>query len=369
MGGIERVAYEQCRRLQKRGYELVILTSQLTGNNGYEIDGLKVYCYPIYKVGFTRGIPYVVPKPRALQVFDKLIQHCDLVHAHGHPYLSSYLAAKTAKKYSKPLILTQHNTFIDYGGFWNLAEGLNDAIVGRNSLGLSDRIIVVSKATMKYVLSLGADPEKIRLLYNGVDVDNFKPLNLSKKGIRKELGYPQNCFIVFTVRRLVYKNGIDCLLEAARIAVKENPRLLFLVAGTGPDYKKITAKMREYSLEENFRLLGFVSDDLLPKYYCLSDVFALPSKSGEGLPLVLLEAMACSLPVISTDVGGASEIINEQVGRIIPPNCAEAFAEALLAFANMDLAHYRREARKLVEEHYSWEKNVERLVEIYEELI
>ncbi|MEM4643509.1 MAG: glycosyltransferase, partial [Candidatus Bathyarchaeia archaeon] len=260
-------------------------------------------------------------------------------------------------------------TFIDYGAFWNLAETLNDYIIGSSSLRLPDRIIVVSKATMRYVMRLGANPNKIRLIYNGVDLNRFKPAIVPKEQIRKELGLPADKFIVLTVRRLVYKNGIDYLLEAARIAVEKNQRMLFIVAGSGPDREKIRAKVMEYDLNRHFSLLGFVPDELLPKYYHASDVFALPSKSGEGMPLVLLEAMACALPVVATDVGGTSEIINDKCGKLVPPNDAETFARALVEFSNGDLSTFQNEARKLVEERYSWDKNVEMLVNIYEELI
>ena len=86
-------------------------------------------------------------------------------------------------------------------------------------------------------------------------------------------------------------------------------------------------------IEDNFRLAGFVADEDLPSYYNAADFFVLPSKSGEGLPLVALEAMACGLPVIATDVGGISEILIEDYGKLVPPNKPEMLAEAILEFA------------------------------------
>ena len=95
----------------------------------------------------------------------------------------------------------------------------------------------------------------------------------------------------------------------------------------------------------------------------------LPSKSGEGLPLVALEAMACGLPVIATNVGGISEILMEDYGKLVPPNQPELLAKAILEFANVDFSSRKLELRAMMEEKFSWDKNVERLVEIYEELI
>lgn len=369
VGGIERVVYEQSKRLPLEKYEPIILTGNIYGKSEYTIDSLKVYCYPTLKVGFKLGIPYSIPKPEGFRLFLEQVKKCDIVHVHGHPYLSSYLAIKIAKKFAKPIILTQHNTFIEYGNFWDHAERINDAIIGRSNLRAADRIIVVSRATMNYVLSLGANPQRTEILYNGVDLDRFKPAPSMKTEFRKALRIPEDYFVALTVRRLVYKNGIDFLLESARIAIKKNPRLLFLVIGRGPDFEKISNKISEFKLEGKFKLLGFITDDMLPQYYNASDVFVLPSKSGEGLPLVLLEAMACGLPVIATNVGGVPEIVNETCGEIVQPGDVLSLAETLVKFSNANDTFNRMKVRNFVERRFNWDKNVKKLTKIYEELI
>jgi glycosyltransferase involved in cell wall biosynthesis len=95
----------------------------------------------------------------------------------------------------------------------------------------------------------------------------------------------------------------------------------------------------------------------------------LPSKSGEGLPLVALEAMACGLPVVATDVGGIREILMEGHGKLVPANQPEPMARAILEYSYADLSVGILELRAAVEEKFSWERNVEALVGIYEELI
>jgi glycosyltransferase involved in cell wall biosynthesis len=171
------------------------------------------------------------------------------------------------------------------------------------------------------------------------------------------------------VRRLVYKNGIDTLIDTANIAVKKNPKIVFLVVGKGPDMENVKVQVAQLGIEANFRLAGFVSDEDLSSYYNVADMFVLPSKSGEGLPLVALEAMACGLPVIATDVGGIREVLSEDYGKLVPPNQPELFAKAILDFAAVDFSSRKKELRTMMEEKFSWDANVERLVEIYEELI
>jgi glycosyltransferase involved in cell wall biosynthesis len=369
VGGIERVVYEQCKRLMQKRFETMVLTHRNYTAKNYVFDGIKVQCYDSLNIGFRLGIPYAIPQISSLKTFLKTVKSNDLIHVHGHPYLSSFLAAKIGKRYSKPLVLTQHNTFIEYNNIWDTVEKLNDLAIGKQVLKEADKIIVVSNATKNYVLSLGADPEKIEVLHNGVDLDRFKPSSEVKDEMRKKLCISKDACVVLTVRRLVYKNGIDTLIASAEIAVKKNPKLVFIVVGKGPDFNEVEEKIVQLGMQRNLRLTGFVSDRDLPFYYNVADLFALPSKSGEGLPLVALEAMATGLPVIATDVGGTSEVINEAYGKLVPPNSPNSLAEAILEFSLKDLSVIKKNLRIMMEQKYSWDKNVEKLAKIYEELI
>ena len=369
VGGIERVVYEQSKRLMQKQFELMVLTNRINTAKQYSYDGINVRCYDSLSIGFRLGIPYPVLNVTSYKTFLESIKSSDLIHAHGHPYLSSFLAAKLAKKYSKPFVLTQHNTFIEYGRSWDMVERLNDFVVGKAVLKEADKIIVVSNATRKYVLSLGAAPAKIKLLHNGVDLERFKPLTEVKDAVREKLGISKNAVVVITVRRLVYKNGVDTLIDSAAMAIKKNSKLVFLVVGEGPDFAEVKAKIKQLEIGNNFRLAGFVSDEDLPLYYNVADFFVLPSKSGEGLPLVALEAMACGLPVVATNVGGISEIMTKDYGKIVPPDNPAALAEAILEFSRRELSALKNGLRSMIEQKYSWDKNVEKLVEIYEELI
>jgi glycosyltransferase involved in cell wall biosynthesis len=369
VGGIERVVYEQCKRLMQKQFDPMVLTHRNYTDKSYVFDGVRVRCYDSLNIGFRLGIPYAIPHISSLKTFLETVKSNDLIHVHGHPYLSSLIAAKIAKRYSKPLVLTQHNTFIEYNNIWDTVEKLNDLAVGKQVLKEADKIIAVSNATKNYVLSLGADPEKVRVIHNGVDLERFKPLPRVKEEMRKKLGIPQDTVVALTVRRLVYKNGIDTLLASAEIAVKKNPKLVFVAVGKGPDFEDVKEKIVQLGMQGKFKLTGFVPDEDLPRYYNVADLFALPSKSGEGLPLVALEAMACGLPVIATNVGGTSEVMSEDYGKLVPPNSPDSLAEAILEFSREDLAVLTKGLRKMMEQKYSWDKNVEKLCEIYEELI
>jgi glycosyltransferase involved in cell wall biosynthesis len=266
--------------------------------------------------------------------------------------------------------LTQHNTFITYdGGFWDHVEWWNDATVGKQNLKTADRIVTVSNATMRYVFSLGADPARTSVIRNGVDIDRFKPSDKARATVRQKLSIPHDAVVALTVRRLVYKNGIDTIIESAPTALKQNSKLIFLAVGTGPDRDAVQARIRQLGITDRFRLVGFVSDAELPAFYNAADVFVLPSKSGEGLPLVALEAMSSGLPAVATNVGGISEVVDERCGKLIPPDEPEEMARAVLELSKTDLAATKPVVRGIAERRFSWEENVKRLTEIYEELI
>jgi glycosyltransferase involved in cell wall biosynthesis len=369
VGGIERVVYEQSKRLLKRQFDPIVLTSRINTDKQYSYDGVPVQCYDSLSIGFRLGIPYPIPNVSSFKNFLEPIKSSSLIHAHGHPYLSSLIAAKIAKRYHKPFVLTQHNTFIEYNSVWDKVERLNDLAVGKQVLEAAQKIIAVSDATKNYVLSLGADPEKVLVLRNGVDLERFKPAAQVREEIRKKLGIRQNEIVVLTVRRLVYKNGIDTLIEAAKIAIKKNSNIIFLAVGTGPDFNEVKTRIEQLGIGKNFKLAGFVSDENLPAYYNAADFFVLPSSSGEGLPLVGLEALASGLPLVATDVGGIREVMIKDYGKLVPPRAPEAMAEAIIEFSNFNSSNLRESLRKIVEKRYSWDTNVDKMVKIYEELI
>lgn len=360
---------EQSKRLLHKNYAPVVVTNRIETPKHYAVDGVPVECYESFNIGFRLGIPYSIPTIPSLPIFTKSVKNAKIIHAHGHPYLTTLLAGKLAKFYNKPFVLTQHNTFIDYNNIFDQVELVNDISVGKQNLNAADKIITISNATKNYVLRLGANPNKVKVIYNGVDLTRFCPRTDKKLELRQKIGIPKEAVVVLTVRRLVYKNGIDTLLDCASIAVKKNPNIVFLVAGKGPDLENVRLQVAQRRITANFRLAGFVGDADLPGYYNLADLFVLPSKSGEGLPLVALEAMACGLPVIATNVGGIGEVPVAEFGRLIPPDEPERLAEAILELAMSGYGSQKAELRARVEERFSWDTNIEQLTEIYEELI
>ncbi len=97
-------------------------------------EGVPIECYASLKTGFRLGIPYSIPSAASLETFLKAVKSSDIIDAHGHPYLASLIMEKLAKRYSKPFVLTQHNTFIEYNSMFDDMERLNDLVTGKEAL-------------------------------------------------------------------------------------------------------------------------------------------------------------------------------------------------------------------------------------------
>ena len=126
IGGIERIAAEQCKRLSNFGYQISVLTGKTHKQDEQYLEGMKIFTYPVLSLADRAGLPYPVPSFKTYKILAEVASKSDIVHVNGHPYISSWIASKVAKKYKKPLILTQHNTFIDFQSWLNIVENLND---------------------------------------------------------------------------------------------------------------------------------------------------------------------------------------------------------------------------------------------------
>src|SRR5512138_3674650 len=102
VGGIEKVTNEQSKRLLHQNYAPMVVTNQIGTPQSYCVDGVPVECYRSFNAGFRLGIPYSIPTFGSFPVFTRAVKKCQIIHAHGHPYLTSLLAGKLAKLHGKP---------------------------------------------------------------------------------------------------------------------------------------------------------------------------------------------------------------------------------------------------------------------------
>ena len=176
----------------------------------------------------------------------------------------------------------------------------------------ADKILSVNKFNMKWEKLYGADPEKIEVIYNGIDHELFKPL--PKPSHLKDIP------TVVAAARIFDLKDIITMIKSCAVAQKQIPNIQYLVYGDNNAVPEYTAECErlidELGIRANFKLAGYHSKP--HELFCEGDISILTSIS-EGFPYTVLESMSCGIPVVATDVGGVTEALDENCGFICKP--------------------------------------------------
>lgn len=231
-----------------------------------------------------------------------------------------------------------------------------------------DKVICVSADLLEQVRKSGIAPERTVLIDNAIDTDEFRQTE-SADGMKARLGFRRDRKLIGAVGRLSGEKNFAGLIQAVSHLVKDGLDVELAIAGDGAEranLEQLIAKQRE---PERYHLLGFQSE--LSDFYQALDVFAL-SSLREGLPNVLLEAMAYQTPVVATDVGGISRLIEDtENGLLIPSSDHQALTKALTRIlTDPQLArNLASNGRKTIEDRFSFARRMDRICDVYEELL
>ncbi len=272
----------------------------------------------------------------------------DLVHS--WLYVANPLAAVAARLTRTPLITAARNCKV-HGRLSQLANGV--------AFRMSRQIVANSADVAEFIVrSYGAPRERISIVPNGIDTDKFRPH--PERSLERPL--------IVTAGRLVEQKNHALFLRAARVLRERLPHAWFAIAGEGPLRAELEGLAFSLGLQGVVEFLG-ERDDLefvLPRAH----VFWLTSR-WEGMPNVLLEAMACGLPVVATDVGGCRELLGgSPAGVVVPPDSVADFVENTVRWLLSDEAFSAaaREARRRAEE-FGMERMVARMENLYHQVL
>ncbi len=235
------------------------------------------------------------------------------------------------------------------------------------ALGQVDCVLSVAAALLEHVRALGACPRREEVVGNGVDIERFRPMNRTEA--RRRLGLSADARVLISVGGLCERKGFHRVLDILPDLIARDPRLHYLIAGgasgEGDWGPRLRTQAEALGISEHVHFLGRIASDELRWPLSAADIFVLATRN-EGWANVFLEAMACSLPVVTTDVGGNAEVLSDaRLGHIVPFGDAQGLAatiEAALAAAwPRDFIRQHAEAN-------AWETRVQRLVQIFEDL-
>lgn len=365
-GGLEIEAREQSKGLVARGHDVVVVTSQITDSRPLSHDD----GFPLHRIAANNffeerlHLPYPLFSPRLFGTMSRLARDADVVVAHTHTFMSTIAAAHAARRNAKPFVLIQNNPFIEYRFVLDSVERIADATIGRYTVGSADRLVAISHFTAQYLERLARD-RPVTVMHLGTDTTRFSPVDLARRSeIRRRLGLPADAFVALSVRRLIYRNGLDTLLDAAA-RLSDRSQLQIVIGGAGPGRDEIERRILRDRLT-NVHLVGFIPDADLADYYRAADVFVLPTRTAEGFGLVLMEAAATGIPSIATDSGAPREIVDDGItGLIVRPAAPDELARAIATlYASPELCTQMGCAALAKSAEFTWDRSIDSLERI-----
>jgi len=313
-GGLEQVVVDLVRLSQENGHKAEVLCFERPGILADQLieEGVPVHC--LHKpAGLHLGIRKEIAKVLgAIQP--------EVVHTHqiGTLFYSGPVAVKCGVG---ALLHTEHGK--EYSG------RRRTRWLGRIAARHVETFCCVSDDTARHVLQNRIVPRrKIKLVYNGVDIERFQAAKQSRHLVRSELGISTEDVVVGTVGRLSEIKRQDVLIEGFSLLSEQRPNAHLLLVGEGPQRSKLEQLVTDRRLQSRVHFVGYQVDR--ERYLSAMDIFALTSDS-EGTPLALLEAWSAGLAVVVTAVGGMPELVQDNLnGNLVPPRDRHHLAKVFL---------------------------------------
>jgi teichuronic acid biosynthesis glycosyltransferase TuaC len=237
-----------------------------------------------------------------------------------------------------------------------------------HTLKSAARVFSVSDSLRRLAIELGASEDKTEVVGNGVDTACFYPVD--RTAARRKYALPPDARVLISVGALVERKGMHRVIEVMPDLIRQHPNLHYLIVGgaspEGDNRAELVARVARLGLGERVRFLGALPPEDLKWALSAADVFVLATRN-EGWANVFLEAMACGLPVVATDVGGNAEVVcRDELGTIVPFDDAAALQQALDQALTRDWVHaaildYARSNQ--------WDKRVAQLLHAYDRII
>jgi glycosyltransferase involved in cell wall biosynthesis len=355
-GGPERQIHFHARLAAKAGYEMIVGSFSENGNSPKFLEVITADNIETQLFGVKNAYDF-----GAIGLVRKYLKENNIDILCTHDYRSHFVGYRAVRG--------NQTGWVAFSRGWT-KDSLRVRLytwLEKFIIRFADHIVAVSKAQKMKLVRLLISDLKITVAHNAIDIDSFA--NIVKVDLRKRFNLPDDSIIVVAGGRFSREKGQKYLITAAAQALKYDKRLKFIIYGDGPDYNKIADNVRKLNLNEQIICPGFEKNLL----GCLkgADILVNPSLS-EGLPNIVLEAMAMGIPVIATSVGGVPELIHSGVdGIMVPPGDSKAIALSIIELAGD--ANQRDKlaeaARSTVGKFFMYEKQLASLETVYRRFI
>jgi len=377
-GGMEIHTYELIRRLSTKGLDITVITTKHPQNLKFEIleEGIEVFYVGDIPLKYTPKF-YL----ESWKLFEKLHfkKEFDIIHSQS---IAGFGFVKYGPK-NMPFVITSHGTTVnEFRSALNSKEILkifNGMLLAlryffnsteKKSFLRANKIIAVSKDLAQIIKEFYKVPsKKLIVIHNGVDHHKFRPRDASH--IRLKLRIDPDEKIILLLGRILKEKGFHLVLRILPKLVTTY-KVKVVIVGDGPYLDVLKKLAKDLKISAHVVFLGKVPHELIPLYYNLADIVVLPSQRVEGLPLVLLEAMASEKPVVASKIGGITEVIHHMKdGILVDPRSLKDLENGIrLLLEDEALARYiSKNARRKILEGYTVDYMVEKTIEVYKSIL
>jgi len=360
-GGAEQLMPAILNRLTEAGFNIRVCALQVRKGNPIA-EELKSLGLPVDLV----LLPNLRHPLNLFRILRYLRVHRPQI-LHTQLEFSDILGTIAAKLLGIPTVSTLHTLDIFEGkktATWRLKLRW---FVLRN---FCDKIIAVSEKTRTHHLQAGRLGErKVITIYNGIDISRFKNIDESiKHQLRQSLKLPANSQIIITIAVLREPKGIQYMLKALSYILDKKPNTHYLIVGDGVYADPLREQVVDLNIQEHVTFAGHRTE--IPALLSISDIFVLPTLR-DALPTVLIEALAAEIPIVSSNVGGVPEIVENKVnGLLVPPRDPNELASACLQLLqNKELtSQIVQTGNTVVQQRFNINNQIEHLSHLYEEV-
>lgn len=363
-GGLNRYFYEQVEVLSGLGVKGVAIVSELKAGQTASME-LRSMAQPGAGLRARwRGARRIIA--------ESVGDGAQLINAHFAMYAAPYLRALPT---GFPFVVHFHGPWAaeiaaERSGIGGLIRSAVAKRIERKVYSRATRVITLSHAFANLLCDdYGVDSRKVRVVPGGLLLDQYLSAP-NRAAARRKLGWSQEAPILLSVRRLVKRVGLDCLIDAMPAVRAASPRVMLLIGGAGPLRDELEVRIRDRGLADCVKLLGFIPDHQLALAYAAADLVVVPTSALEGFGLVTVEALASGTPVLGTPVGGTPEILRYLDPGLVtsstePAALADKLSAALTGRVRLpDVTECRNHATR-----FGWHRVAPRILEVFNEAL
>ena len=371
VGGLASHLSDLLPELVKEGVEVHLITQGLADTEEYEIEkGIHVYRVPPVEIETNDFASWVLQfnfklVEKAIEVIN--YHRIDLIHSHD--WLVNFAAQTLKHSYKLPLVTTIHATEVGRNqGLHNEQQRYINDIEWKSTYE-AWRVICCSQYMKNEVCSHFSVPsDKVEVINNGVKEENFS--SNPPASFRDNYALPEEQ-IVYFIGRLVREKGVHVLINAAQEVLAHNYNVKFIISGEGPAQMWLEDQAASLGIKDKVLFTGYADQKLRNNLYQIADVAAFPSLY-EPFGIVALEAMVTKTPVVISDVGGFSEIVEHNVNglKVYPGDSASLAHNLLRILSDRQLAaNLIANSYQEVKTKYNWKTIAKKTIDVYQKVL